>query len=126
MIGSELVITNLPNGVDIYSIPSLNLVQTFWYSIKGWNLSNSLTIFNEVYISHDSLYQILRSQYNPSAPGVMELYMNLERGAEAEPEPLEIIKPQIILQLCKLQNLSQNSDNSHHIITHQRRKEIKA
>ena len=74
MIGPELVITNLPNGVDIYSIPPLNLVQFFWYSIKGWNLSVSLTIFNEVYISHDSLYQILRSQYNPSAAGVMELY----------------------------------------------------
>ena len=51
-------------------------------------------------------------------------FMNLERGAEAEPEPLEITKPQIILQLCKLQNLSQNPDNSHHVITHQRRKEI--
>ena len=34
MYGSELVVANLHNGVDIYSIPSVNLVQTFSFSIK--------------------------------------------------------------------------------------------
>lgn len=32
--GSELAVANLHNGVDIYNIPSLNLVKSFSYSIK--------------------------------------------------------------------------------------------
>ena len=34
MIGSELAVANLHNQIDIYSIPSLNLVQSFAFSIK--------------------------------------------------------------------------------------------
>ena len=34
MTGSQLAVANLHNGVDIYSIPSLNLVKSFSYSIK--------------------------------------------------------------------------------------------
>ena len=34
MTGSQLVMANLHNGVDIYNIPSLNLVKSFSYSIK--------------------------------------------------------------------------------------------
>ena len=34
MTGSQLAMANLHNRVDIYSIPSLNLVKYFSYSIK--------------------------------------------------------------------------------------------
>ena len=34
MTGSQLAMANLHNGVDIYSIPSLNLVKSFSHSIK--------------------------------------------------------------------------------------------
>lgn len=34
MIGTELAVTNLRNGVDIYDIPSLSLVKSFPYNIS--------------------------------------------------------------------------------------------
>lgn len=32
--GSEFAVANLHNGIDIYNIPSLNLVKSFLFSIK--------------------------------------------------------------------------------------------
>ena len=34
VVGSELAVANLHNGINIYSIPSLNLVKSFSFSIK--------------------------------------------------------------------------------------------
>lgn len=62
--GSQLAVANLHNGVDIYSIPSLNLVKSFSYSIKinalykvciandGWVVAGGENSFARLYDMH--------------------------------------------------------------------------
>ena len=64
MTGSQLAVANLHNGVDIYSIPSLNLVKSFSYSIKinalykvciandGWVVAGGENGFARLYDMH--------------------------------------------------------------------------
>ena len=49
MTGSELAVANLHNGVDIYSILSLNLVKSLTYSIQN-NTLYKVCIVNNVWV----------------------------------------------------------------------------